>query len=217
MTDYSEEEKIEMLRKWWAENGTSLVVAVLLAVAALVGWRQWQVHQAQTAAQASVIYQGMLDAVSAAQAKPDSKVEMEKARAGAEKLISDYDGSAYADYGRLLLARLAVENADYDKAAEQLQQVIKAPASDTIKWVATLRLARLDVQKGDLDAAEKLISGKLPEAFAGQAGELKGDILVARKDLDGARKAYTEALDKMQTDAHKRLVQMKIQDLAPAS
>ena len=217
MTDYSEEEKIEMLRKWWAENGTSLVVAVLLAVAALIGWRQWQVHQAQTAAQASVIYQGMLDAVSAAQAKPDSKVEMEKARAGAEKLISDYDGSAYADYGRLLLARLAVENADYDKAAEQLQQVIKAPASDTIKWVATLRLARLDVQKGDLDAAEKLISGKLPEAFAGQAGELKGDILVARKDLDGARKAYTEALDKMQTDAHKRLVQMKIQDLAPAS
>ncbi|HBC19536.1 MAG TPA: hypothetical protein DC022_12505, partial [Alcanivorax sp.] len=44
MVDYirDEEEQVERIKAWWQENGTAAVITVVLAVAALIGWRQWQ-------------------------------------------------------------------------------------------------------------------------------------------------------------------------------
>src|SRR5690606_5978631 len=82
---------------------------------------------------------------------------------------------------------------DYAAAAALLQDVIDAPETDTIKWVATLRLARLKIEMNQLDEASALVTTKVPEAFAGQALELKGDIQRARGDVEGARVAYEDA------------------------
>lgn len=217
MADYTEEEQVEALRRWWVENGTGVIVAVVLAVAAVVGWRHWGNYRETEAANASVIYQSMQDAIEQAQARPDSNELFTAVRSSAEQLINEYGNTAYADYARLTLARLAVEEGDYESAAASLQEVIDAPETDTIKWVATLRLARLKIEMKDLDGASALVTTKVPEAFAGQALELKGDIQRARGDIEGARVAYEDAIELMQGDAHKELVRMKLQDLAPAS
>ncbi|MCB1837126.1 MAG: tetratricopeptide repeat protein [Alcanivoracaceae bacterium] len=217
MADYTEEEQVEALRRWWAENGTGVIVAVVLAVAAIVGWRHWGNYRETEAANASVVYQSMQDAIEQAQTRPDSEELFKAVRSSAEQLIAEYGNSAYADYARLTLARLSVEEGDYESAAATLQEVIKAPETDTIKWVATLRLARLKIEMKDLDGASALVTTKVPEAFAGQALELKGDIQRARSDVEGARAAYEDAIELMQSDAHKELVRMKLQDLAPAS
>ena len=217
MADYTEEEQVEALRRWWAENGTGVIVAVVLAVAAIVGWRHWGDYRETEAANASVDYQSMHDAIEQAQTRPDSEELFKAVRSSAEQLIAEYSNTAYANYARLTLARLSVEEGDYESAAATLQEVIKAPETDTIKWVATLRLARLKIEMKDLDGASALVTTKVPEAFAGQALELKGDIQRARSDVEGARAAYEDAIELMQSDAHKELVRMKLQDLAPAS
>jgi predicted negative regulator of RcsB-dependent stress response len=217
MADYTEEEQVEALRRWWAENGTGVIVAVVLAVAAIVGWRHWGDYRETEAANASVVYQSMQDAIEQAQTRPDSEELFKAVRSSAEQLIAEYSNTAYANYARLTLARLSVEEGDYESAAATLQEVIKAPETDTIKWVATLRLARLKIEMKDLDGASALVTTKVPEAFAGQALELKGDIQRARSDVEGARAAYEDAIELMQSDAHKELVRMKLQDLAPAS
>ena len=217
MADYTEEEQVEALRRWWAENGTSTIVAIVLAVAAIVGWRHWGNYREAEAGNASVIYQSMQDAIEQAQARPDSEELLTAVRSSAEQLIADYSNTAYADYARLTLARLSVEEGDYAAAAASLQGIIDAPETDTIKWVATLRLARLKIEMNELDEASALVTTKVPEAFAGQALELKGDIQRARGDVEGARVAYEDAIELMQGDAHKELVRMKLQDLAPAS
>jgi len=217
MADYTEEEQVEALRRWWAENGTSTIVAIVLAAAAIVGWRHWGNYRETEAVNASVIYQSMQDAIEQAQTRPDSSELFMAVRSSAEQLIAEYGNSAYADYARLTLARLAVEEGDYESAAATLQDVVDAADTDTIKWVATLRLARLKIEMKDLDGASALVTTKVPEAFAGQALELKGDIQRARSDIDGARAAYEDAIELMQSDAHKELVRMKLQDLAPAS
>src|SRR5690606_12693395 len=149
--------------------------------------------------------------------RPDSSELFTAVRSSAEQLIAEYGNSAYADYARLTLARLAVEEGDYESAAATLQDVVDAADTDTIKGVATLRLARLKIEMKDLDGASALVTTKVPEAFAGQALELKGDIQRARSDIDGARAAYEDAIELMQSEAHKELVRMKLQDLAPAS
>ena len=217
MADYTEEEQVEALRRWWAENGTSTIVAIVLAAAAIVGWRHWGNYRETEAVNASVIYQSMQDAIEQAQTRPDSSELFTAVRSSAEQLIAEYGNSAYADYARLTLARLAVEEGNYESAAATLQDVVDAADTDTIKWVATLRLARLKIEMKDLDGASALVTTKVPEAFAGQALELKGDIQRARSDIDGARAAYEDAIELMQSDAHKELVRMKLQDLAPAS
>lgn len=217
MADYTEEEQVEALRRWWAENGTSTIVAIVLAAAAIVGWRHWGNYRETEAVNASVIYQSMQDAIEEAQTRPDSSELFTAVRSSAEQLIAEYGNSAYADYARLTLARLAVEEGDYESAAATLQDVVDAADTDTIKWVATLRLARLKIEMKDLDGASALVTTKVPEAFAGQALELKGDIQRARSDIDGARAAYEDAIELMQSEAHKELVRMKLQDLAPAS
>lgn len=217
MAAYSEEEQIEVIRKWWAENGVSVIVAIVLAVAALLGWRQWQSWQTEQATAASMVYQEMLSAVEEAQSRPDSKAQQELVKERAQTLIEAHGSTAYADYARLMLARLAVEAADYAAAEAQLREVIEAPASDVIYWLATSRLARLLVQTEQYDAALALINQGMPAAFRGQALELEGDILRAREDIEGARRAYTAALEELAGDNRRQLVQMKLDDLSPAS
>ncbi|MGB1221532.1 MAG: tetratricopeptide repeat protein, partial [Alcanivoracaceae bacterium] len=53
----SEEEQIERLQSWWRENGTSLVAAIVVAVAAVVGWRHYQELERTEAAAASSVYE----------------------------------------------------------------------------------------------------------------------------------------------------------------
>ena len=37
-----DEADLEALRRWWDENGKSIVVAVVVAVLGTVGWQQYQ-------------------------------------------------------------------------------------------------------------------------------------------------------------------------------
>ena len=62
------------------------------------------------------------------------------------------------------------------------------------------------------DAASAL--DKIPTpAFPGIAGELRGDIALARGDLEAARKAYEQALTHLdQSAATRQLVELKLID-----
>src|SRR5690554_5850985 len=98
MVDYSEEEQVERLRKWWDENGTSIIVAVVLSVAALVGWRYWQDSSQQKAEAASVIYQQMAEALEQSRAMAGVQGASDAVRTSAEQLVADYPSTTYADY-----------------------------------------------------------------------------------------------------------------------
>ena len=53
MAEYlSDEEVTERLKRWWSENGTGLLVGIVLAVGGVVGWRWfdgWRVERAEAA------------------------------------------------------------------------------------------------------------------------------------------------------------------------
>lgn len=217
MVELSEEEQVERLRKWWAENGVSLVISIVIGVAALMGWRHWQGWEKQEAAAASAVYETMMDAVQRARSAPDSTADAELARLRAEELVAQYPASTYAGFARLLLARLAVEANDLETAEAQLQAVLDAPATDELSLTARMRLARVLMQAGELDRAYALVSEPVPEAFQAQALEIQGDVLRRQDDTEGARDAYLAALELMDASEYRELVQMKLDDLVPAS
>ncbi|WP_300380388.1 tetratricopeptide repeat protein [uncultured Alcanivorax sp.] len=213
MVDYirDEEEQVERIKAWWQENGTAAVITVVLAVAALIGWRQWQGHQGEQAAEASTEYQVMLEALSA---NPmDKAVINDKA----DLLIEDFGSSAYADYARLAKASLAVQDGDYDSAVSLLQPVADDGATDALSYTASLRLARVFLQQQAWDKADAQLSGRFPDAFNGMALELRGDLAKAQGEAEQARDLYAQALDVLQDGGEKDRVQMKLDDLKSAS
>ncbi|MED5388710.1 MAG: tetratricopeptide repeat protein [Pseudomonadota bacterium] len=213
MVDYirDEEEQVERIKNWWQENGTAAIITVVLAVAALIGWREWQGHQGEQAGEASAQYQAMAEALSADPV--DAALVNEKADA----LIEEYSSSAYADYARLAKASLAVRGADYDTAVSFLQPVADDGATDELTYTASLRLARVFLQQQAWDKADTQLGKDFPAAFNGMALELRGDLAKGRGEAEQARDLYAQALDALQDGGEKDRVQMKLDDLKSAS
>lgn len=214
----SDEEQAERIKQWWKENAVSIIVTVVVAVAALLGWRQWQDHSAKVAGQASAVYEQMVTALQQAQQRPDSEQEFQSVRENAEALLAEHPRTAYADYAGLTLARLEVEAGDYEAADDYLRQVVATASTQAIRHTARLRLARVHLQQGQFEQAQATLGQPFPQAWQGQALELRGDMHRAQEDIAAAREAWQSALDTMEAgDAGRNRVEMKLNDLAPAS
>src|SRR5512143_3779105 len=58
----NDDDRVQVLRKWWEDNGTFLVVALVLVIGGVIGWR-WYVDYTQTRDEAaSATYQRYLEA-----------------------------------------------------------------------------------------------------------------------------------------------------------
>ena len=72
----TENEQVDALRRFFAENGKALAVGVVLGIGAPVGWRYWQSHENSNMMAASQSYQEASDRLAAG--KPDDVAAAEK-------------------------------------------------------------------------------------------------------------------------------------------
>ncbi len=205
----SDRDQVEALRKWWKENGKSIVLGVGLGLAGVLGWRAWQDHQHGQAVAASVRYQHLLDL--AASGDPRQAAVL------GEQLVATHPRTLYAALTGLLLARLASDQGDLDAAARHLDTVLAGPALDEIGPVVRLQKARVLLAQGKLDEALTIASGDVPAAFRPAFAELRGDVLATRGEAAAARQAYLEALQGLgETAPNRAVVRMKLDDLGQA-
>jgi len=186
MEQYTDDERVEDLKKWWQENGVSIIVGIALGVAAIFGWRYWVSHRDAQADQASLAYDAFIEAVE----KPDT----DQARQRGQGLLADFPNSTYAALATLRLAKLAVDNGDQATAIQQLQWVIDHAKLAELQDIARLRLARVFFAAGQLAEAEKLLARVNTASLTAEREELRGDLSLAGNDLAKARTAYTQAL-----------------------
>ena len=202
----SEEEQIEAIKKWWKENGRSIIAGAVIGLAAVFGWQYWNDYQHRLAEEAS----SRFDLLQYAAKTGDTETAIQQA----EALTAEHGDSAYAQFAALYLAKLRLEEGDTSAAQAHLQWVLSNSDEPSIQQMARLRLARLRLDQGDLEGAEAVIAQASEDSFAGEFAELRGDIAHSRKEYETARKAYQEALDKGAGDSS--LVLMKLDDLAVA-
>ncbi len=202
----TDEEKVEALKKWWKDNGRSLIIGVALGLAAVFGWRYWTQYHHQQAEQASNMYSNMIGAMNAG--KPEAAMQM------GEQLISHHAGSTYAVYAALGIAKMRLEQGEAQAAATQLEWALQHTSSDSLKDIARLRLARALLAQGKADAALQRLKGMEQGGFSAEYQDVLGDIYAAQGKPGQARAAYTKALGQLKPGAPIRtLVQMKLNDL----
>ena len=211
----SEEEQLEVLKRWWKDYGRTIIIAVLVAVAGYFAYTTWQDQKRQKAEKASEVYEQLLKLANAEPGKVLTDSDKATITHLAGELKDSNSESMYAHSAAFFLAKLAVEDKKLDVAVNELKWVLSAKPEAATEQLARLRLARiLTAQQAYADALSQL-SPEPAAAFTAEYAEARGDILKLQGDLDAARTAFEKALAVTDPQQQERymLLQMKVDDL----
>jgi predicted negative regulator of RcsB-dependent stress response len=204
----SDEEQVAALKQWWDKNGTTLIIALVIFLAGVLGFRSWQDYKMSQAESASVIYQQMSALL---ESSPDKAMEV------GLRIVAEYPSSGYASMASLAMARLALQKGEPGAAAAHFRSVMESASTSELKQIARLRLARVLLTQGKSDEAMNILNAAEAGNFRAAYDEVRGDIYLAQGNRQEARNAYANALDGYENLSSKReLLQMKIDDLADA-
>jgi len=202
MADYaSDEEQIEALKRWWRDNGRSIIVGIVIGVAAVGGWQGWQWYTETRLEEAAGVYRQI------AGQGPDG--DGEAIFEAARTLRADYAGTTYATLGALAAARTGVEAGDLASAAEWLEWARDNAPEPGLAQIARLRLARVLGEAGEIDRALDLVRADAAPGWAALRLEIEGDLLSARGDHGGAAEAYERALEAEGEPSQRSLLELK--------
>ena len=188
MSEYeTDDEKVESIKKWWKENGTSVVAGVALGLAAVFGWRTWTDYRNSVSGQASAAFEHLLASAAADDVKSTATQ--------AQRLRQGYGGTPYPTLGDLVAAKVLYDSGDAAAAMTALQQVVAKAPDPALQTLAALCLTRIQLAEGQLDAAAATLAAHdHSAAFAGDFAVVRGDLAAARGDTAGARAAYEKAI-----------------------
>ncbi len=207
----TEEEQIQAIKDWWKKNGSSLLIGIGAALAIVFGWQAWQNYEAQQRTEAANQFANLLNAFS----DQSDEQRGETVAFVAETLRNDYTDGAYAIYGTLILARQRLmQQEDPEAAIESLKWALeKTGEHEALALVVRNRLARAQFSAGQYDDALATIDAAgSADAFDAIFSELRGDILLAQGDRDGAREAYLAAREQRQ-QGRSGVLELKLADL----
>ncbi|MBV8041700.1 YfgM family protein [Pluralibacter sp.] len=200
----NENDQVDAIKRFFSENGIALAVGVILGVGALVGWRYWTSHQENNARDASLAYEQSVSSLNSG--KPD-------ALSAAEKFAAD-EKNTYGAFASLELAQQFVDKNQLENAGKQLQQGLAAASDDNLKSVINMRLARVQLQMKQPDAALKTLEGIKGEGWTAIVADLRGEILLSKGDKQGARAAWEAGVKSDASPALSEMMRMKMNNLS---
>lgn len=191
MADYlSDEEQAERLKQWWDKNGTSLVIGLAIAVAAVVGWRFYQDFAEDRADAASEAFAAYLQARTEDQPQIDHLATLD----------GEFAGTTYHVFSLLYRAADQAAEEDWEEALALLERAVELADDPLLRDTARYRAAKVLFQLDRPDASEAALATVQSGGLQAQVAELSGDIALARGDFDAARLAYQAAVDAARGD-----------------
>jgi len=195
------------MRAWWAEYGRYVITGLVLGAGIIFGWNQWQANIATNRAEASMLFEEVMNAVQSG--------DLDAAEVAAGTLFVEYQQTVYPGQTRLAMARLYMDKGRDLDAAEVLRELLLPDEASEIQLVARLRLAKILLYQNKPDEVVALLQDRAAGGFTARYGEALGDAYAAQGEYAQAQAAYLTALDEdpslltVDTD----LVQLKINDL----
>lgn len=198
-----EEQEINQLKDWWKENGKTIIVAFILGVGGMFGWRYWQAHQAEQIAQASAQYDTLIYS-----AQQDEQAK----KANIEQFVQTNSKTAYAVFALLDEAKKATEKQDFAAAEANLNQALTQSQDEVLTSIVALRLSAVQFQLGQLDNALTTLNQVKGESFNARKAILTGDIQVAKGDKVAAKNSFEQA-QQSGSQLEQQMAKMKLNNL----
>ena len=198
-----EEQEINQLKDWWKENGKTIIVAFILGVGGMFGWRYWQAHQAEQIAQASAQYDALIYS-----AQQDEQAK----KANIEQFVQANSKTAYAVFALLDEAKKATEKQDFTAAEANLNQALTQSQDEVLTSIVALRLSAVQFQLGQLDNALTTLNQVKGESFNARKAILTGDIQVAKGDKVAAKNSFEQA-QQSGSQLEQQMAKMKLNNL----
>ena len=191
------------MKDWWKENGKTIIVAFILGVGGMFGWRYWQAHQAEKIAQASAQYDALIYS-----AQQDEQAK----KANIEQFVQDNSKTAYAVFALLDEAKKATEKQDFAAAEANLNQALTQSQDEVLTSIVALRLSAVQFQLGQLDNALTTLNQVKGESFNARKAILTGDIQVAKGDKVAAKNSFEQA-QQSGSQLEQQMAKMKLNNL----
>ena len=198
-----EEQEINQLKEWWKENGKTIIVAFILGVGGMFGWRYWQAHQAEQIAQASAQYDALINSV-----QQDEQAK----KANIEQFVQANSKTAYAVFALLDEAKKATEKQDFSAAEANLNQALTQSQDEVLTSIVALRLSAVQFQLGQLDNALSTLNQVKGESFNARKAILTGDIQIAKGDKVAAKNSFEQA-QQSGSQLEQQMAKMKLNNL----
>lgn len=200
----NENEQTDALRNFFANNGKALAIGVVIGIAALGGWRYWSSHQDDTAKTVSAQYQQLTSAMQAG--KPETLEAVNR--------FASENSNTYGALAAMDLAKQYVDAGQLDKAATLLQNGLKDTKDANLQAVINLRLARIQLQQNQADAALKTLDGVKGDGWTAIVADIRGEALLTKGDKQSARDAWSKGVESDASPALKQMMQMKMNNLS---
>ncbi|NMP29523.1 YfgM family protein [Rahnella sp. SAP-1] len=200
----TENEQVDAVRHFFAENGKALAIGIVLGIAALSGWRYWQSHENTALTEASASFQQASAAL--VDNKADSVANLEK--------FAQSNTNSYGVFAALQLAEHFAQAKDFANAEKQLTLASQHAKDDNLLSMVNYRLARVQLQENKLDDALKTLDNVKGDGWMAMQQEVRGDVLLAKGDTKGARDAYSKGLDSKPSQTLLTMLRMKLNNLS---
>ena len=204
---YDAHEQGEIVKKWLSENGSAIVMGLVIAFGGLFGFKQWQSWQVNNRQQASAEFEVLGELLSAGQ--------LDAAMANFQNLQDEYPKSPYTSMAALQFARARIEVNQADLAVGLYEFVMENGYPKAMTVVARERLARVLLDQGDAEQALTVLQDVVDiTGFEARYAEVRGDIHYDQGRMEEARAAYLVALDQLEAGAGDRnMLVMKLESM----
>ena len=201
--DLQEQEQLDNLKAFWKQYGNLITWVITACLLAFAAWNAWGWYQRDQAVKAAAMFDELDKAAVAG--------EVDKVGRIFTDLKDRYGRTVFAEQAGLLAARVQFDKGQADAARASLAWVADNAGQDEYRSVARLRLAGLQLDAKQYDAALKTLEANTAAPFAGLVADRRGDVLLAQGKTAEARSAYQAAWKAMSDKIdYRRLVEAKL-------
>jgi predicted negative regulator of RcsB-dependent stress response len=212
MSSLSDSEQLDTLKSFTQKYGSSIITGILIALIAFFGWQYWQKKQLVTAQTETAKVQQLMDDAQGLEGNPSAFATLSTA---ADKIMKEAPDTVQAIQSQMVMAKVAYDNGKYADAERALQRVENTKIDDVgLLQIVKLRLAYAQLAQNKFDAALKTLTAVTEPAFKATAEEARGDVYVAKKDIENAKKAYQSAwADLVERQQERPILQIKLESV----
>ena len=212
MSSLSDSEQLDTLKSFTQKYGSSIITGILIALIAFFGWQYWQKKQLVTAQTETAKVQQLMDDAQGLEGNPSAFATLSTA---ADKIMKEAPDTVQAIQSQMVMAKVAYDNGKYADAERALQRVENTKIDDVgLLQIVKLRLAYAQLAQNKYDAALKTLAAVTEPAFKATAEEARGDVYVAKKEIENAKKAYQSAwADLVERQQERPILQIKLESV----